>query len=164
MRQAEASTAPAAQAPAKLLVRKAAAPAPGWTRCFGRPEDGLPGRTHTAPPSSRGFGQGPPAQNPPCFHSAVTSPCPWHIAEPPAPRRVLTASKSLVPLPWLRPVHSLHLLQAGAALGSDAACTATLPTACPAPSAAFKYRHLLLLAEALQGDKTAPFSTQKTRS
>lgn len=121
--------------------------------------------THCPPPPAPGaLGRDPQPKTHHASRSAATSPCPWHIAEPPAPRRVLTASKSLVPLPWLRPVHSLHLLQAGAALGSDAACAATLPAACPAPSTAFKHRHLLLLAEALQGDKPAPFSTQKTRS
>lgn len=39
MRQAEASAAPTARAPAKLLVRQAAAPGPGWTRVPSRPKD-----------------------------------------------------------------------------------------------------------------------------
>lgn len=66
-------------------------------------------------------------RNPSCLCLAATSPCPRHFVEPPA-------SKNPVPLPWLRPVHSLHIPQAGAAPGSDAASTATLlSTACPAP-------------------------------
>lgn len=138
MRQAEANAAPAARAAAKVLVRKAAAPAPGWTRCPGHPED----ITHW-PPELSGL------RNQPCLRSAATSPCPSVPAVSPGPA------------PLAEPGDSLHLPQPGAAPRSDAARTAPMLAASPAPSDALKHRHLLLLAE--EGVKP-PFSTQKVQS
>lgn len=147
MRQAEASAAPAARAPAKLLVRKAATPR-GWTRCPGHPEDGPPGRAHAGTPSSPGFGQGPPGPRPAVprlgGHLAMSR----YFREPSAPRRV-PSSPNLVPLSCLRPANSSPLRQAGAAPG--AAC-AIPRTTCPAPSGAVKHRHLLLPAEAFEAE------------
>lgn len=89
MRQAEASAAPAARAPAKLLVRKAATPR-GWTRCPGHPEDGPP---DAGTPSSPGFGQGPPGPRPAVprlgGHLAMSR----HLLEPSAPRRAPSKPK-----------------------------------------------------------------------
>lgn len=156
MRQAEASAAPAARAPAKLLVRKAAT-SRGWTRCPGHPEDGPP---DAGTPSSPCFGQGPPGRDLPCLGLVATSPCPGTFSSPQL-LAVSPASPTLVSLSWLRPAHSSHLRQAGAAPG--AACPNTPRTTCPAPSHAIKHRCLLLPAEAFEGEKY-PFPTQKTRS
>lgn len=134
MRQAEANAAPAARAAAKVLVRKAAAPA-------------TPGTSHTGP---RAPGAPKPAV-PPLGGHLATSQCPGCVP----------GCKRPVPLRWLSPAHSLHLPQPGATPQSDAARAAPMPTASPAPSDALKHRHLLPLAEA--GQKT-PFSTQKAQT
>lgn len=184
MRQAEASAAPTARAPAKLLVRQAAAPGPGWTRVPSRPKDcplgatprgGQPRRPPAAAgsplvPSGAWWGNhrrhrlhgDPPAQLP---VATFTRPLPQHLAGTlQAQCRARLPPPPSPAAPGLRPAHSLHLPRADAAHGS---AVPARPLSSPAPSlqGAFGHGHRLPLAGSTgKKKKNLLFPPKNTRS